>query len=430
MDLAFVRKMLSDPAGPGQARESGFQPEMLFDEGRKVFDAAMAFFTQHGRMPAIETLEAETGVSLALEPPEPLGYYVKEVLHRWKGNTVGAGLKAAVKALEKGDPDASIRTLMETAGRVRAVGGQNGMALQDLTDEKSIQERLAEYDRVKALGGKIDGIQTPWATINRVTRGIHDDELWVVVGKLKSTKTFQIVVLALHAWETGVAQGRKVLLVSEEMGVPKIARRWDAVHAQLPYGDFKRGQLAQPAEERWRKALEGLKGKPSFWVAGRQRVKTVDDLDLLIDELRPDVTFVDGAYFLDNEGGTDSKWERTAGVVDRLQALVQRRRHPVVVSWQFNRKKVKTGSTEGFAEDVAFAYELVMAADVVLGIFRNEDLERKNQAVLRMVEARESERSDPLLIECNFATMSFAEIGPIRDQEVASEPVAATDIQY
>lgn len=428
LDLAFAKRLLTDPKGVGAAQESGIRTDMLFDEGLKVVAHAMSFFTEHGKMPALETVEAETGVSLAGDVAEPIEYYIKEIVKRWKGNTVGAGLRQAVKALELGDPDQSLVTLIDTVSKVRKVGSA-GNSLVDLTDERSIQKRIETYEKLKALGGELDGIPTPWESINRVTRGIHEDELWIILGKLKSGKTWAEIVLALHAWRTGWETGRKVLLVSEEMGIPKVARRWDAVNAQLPYGDFKRGQLATPVEERWHAALEKTKGKPSFWVAGRQRVKSVADLDMLIEETRPDITFVDGAYFLNNEQRSDSKWERSAGVADQLQALVQRRRHPVVATWQFNRK-VKTGQAEGVAEDVAFAYEVMQDADVALGIFRPEDLERKKQAILRLVETRESEKLNPLLIEYDFDLMSFKEIGEVHGQEVATSPTKAEEIGY
>lgn len=431
LDLAFAKRLLTDPAAMNLVKESGFNREMLFDEGQRVVDFAMTFFQEHGKLPAIETIEGKVGVSLTGDPPEPIEFYVGELVKRWKGNKVGEGLRAAVRALEKGNPDESLSLVMDLAAKVKAVGAGDGNALIDLTDPKVIKKRISEYQRLRALGGQMDGIPTPWETINKATQGIHDDELWIVIGRLKSGKTWAEIVMAQYAWKMGQEKALKVLLVSEEMGIWKIARRWDAVHAQLPYGDFKRGQLATPVETRWMQALDDLKGKSPFWIAGKQRVQTVEELEIAIEELKPDITFVDGAYFLDaNKSKDASKWERTSGVVDRLQAIPQRKHKPLVISWQFNRKKVKTGSTEGHAEDVAFAYEVMQDADVVLGIFRDEDLERKKQAIIRMVESRESERVNPLLVEYDFDTMSFREIGEIRDDEVSSGGQAAEDIKY
>lgn len=855
--MAYAKKLVTDPKTAAVGAELGVTQEMLFDEGLKVVQFVHGFFKEHGKQPALETVEATTGISLMGETPEPPEYYARELVKRWKGKTVGAGLKQAVKTLEGGDPDASVATLLQTVSRVSAVGSGGIGGLVDLCDERSVRARIAEYEKVKALKGALDGIPTPWESINRATGGIHDDELWVILGKLKSGKcvvgdtlvadpdtgewrtvaslvlgnrgrvvtldgrsfhgaqpteyvdngvrevlrlstrlghtltatpnhpmltvdgwkpledlcvgeriaaaaklpeperveplsdaelvmlaamiaeggttggrptftnetpeivaevkkaaegigcslthiasgksfewavgapghvhgshdkseirkllerhklwgvlsreksippcifrlspeqlgrfvgllwsmdgsvsskkavlsyssssetlarqvqflmlrlgvvcrlrekrvrlpdgrpyvsweltvrsetrsafrasvslvgpkrqrlaaymesvrpkpnadavkvtpallskiaaaarrsgknwvefsralgwgvskgatrhlvspvsgliprcrlrvfcdvmeadelkwiasedvawdevvsiepagraqtfdlavagshnfvanglvvhnTFAEIVMAHHAWETGHEKKRKILLVSEEMGVPKIVRRWDAVHGHLPYGDFKRGIMATPVEEGWRKTLESMIGQPSFWVAGRNRVRCVSDLEMMIEELRPDVTFVDGAYFLDADkggGGEDSKWARTSGVIDKLQSLVQRKRHPIVVSWQFNRK-VKTGKADGFAEDVAFAYEVMQNADVVLGLFRPEDQKRKHQAILRMVESRESEEVNPLLIEYDFNNMSFKEIGEIKDEEVVTSPTSEEAIGY
>lgn len=428
LDLSLAKCILTRPEALAQAQEAGITPDMLYDEGKKVVTFALGFLRDHGKLPAVETVEQETEIPMDGDVPEPTGYYVGEAVKRWKGTTVAAGIKRAVAALEKGDPDASLREVLDAAGRVKAVGAGQGGGLLDLTDERCIQTRIAEYERMKTLGGVPDGIPTMWPSINRVTGGIHDDELWVILGRLKSTKTWQLSALAENAWREGWDQGRRVLLVSEEMGVQKVARRWDAIHSHLPYGDFKRGQLATQLEEQWRKDLEDAKGRPPFWVAGRQRVKNVPDLELLIEELAPAITFVDGAYFL-GEGG-DSKWESSAKIVDQIQALVQRRHHPVVVTWQFNRK-VKTGAAAGMAEDVAWAYELVQAADVALGVFRNEDLVRKKQAIIQMIVTRESEHLNPLLIECDFDTQSFKEIGEVQDEgDVAANPTEQSKVSY
>lgn len=434
-DLAFVKRLLVEQNAVGTMQDVGITPEMLMDDGAKVLSMTMTFFKEFGQMPTIETIETMTGVSLAEDAPEPMEFYARRVMDRFRANVLGLGLDSTVKTFRKGDLDQAIKGVTELASKMRGfAGGSDGMI--DMTDRKIIDKRIAEYQRVKQLGGNLDGIPTPWKSVNDATGGIHDDELWVLVGRIKTGKTWTGIAMAHCAWKYGVESKKKVLLVSEEMGVWKIGRRWDAIASKLPYNDFRKGMLDSSIEDRWKQELDALAGMPSFLVAGRQRARTVEELEALIEEVDPAITFVDGAYFLDSDISDTSKWERTAGVIDKLQSLVQRKRRPLVVSWQFNRKGAKTGKTDAFSEDIAFAFEVVQNADMVLGVFRDEDLERKKQAIIKVLESRESKRVPPLLIECDLDRMSFDEIGPVPEDSTSmaaptkAAPVAQQAITY
>jgi hypothetical protein len=418
--------MLVEPGAVGVLQESGFNPEMLFDEGRRAATWAMDFFRNVGQMPTQKTLEEEQKIALP-QADEPLIFYVEAVTKRWRLNVIGAGLTRATAQLEKQEPEKALDEVFAAATRVRRVG-TGARTLVNLADPGEIESRIKDYEDLKALGGTIDGIPTPWGSINEATRGIHPGELWVIIGAMKSGKSWAEIVMALYAWEEGRAKQRKVLLVSEEMSIKAISRRWDAVRSRLPYRDFRKGQLATPVEDRWKQEMEQLKNLPAFYVAGRQRARTVQELELLVEELNPDICFIDGAYFLETDeggGSREKKYDRTSGVIDRLQSLVQRKGTPLVISWQFNRTGIsKKGKKQGGGgeEDVAFALEVMMNADVALGLMRNETLEAERQARLKMLLAREAERVPPLLIQYDFENMLFGEVRAMAENEDTTSP--------
>jgi hypothetical protein len=427
LDLSLVKKMIEDPSTITTLQDAGVVRDMFFDEGQEAYDFVLDFYKEYSKMPDAMTLSQNVGVVMEGDTPEPVEYYVDKLVTRWKGNTVGGAMEKAADALSKGDPDEALSLIAAAASEVKAISGDGMQTMINITDPSQVEDRLRQYEKLKSLSGEIDGIPTPWPTINGATRGIHKDELWVILGKLKTGKTWAEIAMAIHAWQEG---DKNVLLVSEEMGIDKMARRWDAVYSKLPYGDFVSGLLATEVEEHWRKKMEALKGKGNFWVVGKQRVRTTGDLELIMDELDPDICFVDGAYFLSVDGAKGaSKWDRTSGVIDELQSLVQRKQRPIVVSWQFNRK-VKTNKTEGTAEDVAFAYEVSQNADAVIGFFRSEDLRIKKQMLMKLIECREGEQVPDILLKWDFDNMQFDEIGTQEGDEIVSNTTEQMEISY
>jgi len=230
--------------------------------------------------------------------------------------------------------------------------------------------------------------------------------------------SFAQVICALHAWDHCRAP---ILLVSEEMGVWKIARRWDAIRSELPYSDFLAGKLDTNVENRWRDDMVNLMTKdyPPFWVAGKTRVKTVADLELLIEETRPAAVFVDAAYFLDVGSGSEGKWERTSKIVDQLQDIPQKKHIPIVASWQFNRH-MKGGEDVDSdpLENVGFAFEVAQACDGAIGMFRSREYREENKMLMRLLAVREGQDMLPLVTHWDFGNMNFKEIGVLDGEEL------------
>lgn len=417
LGLKLVRRMVEEPGALSALQDNGFLPEMVQDEARRAHDWALQFLRDNGQLPSIVTMSEALSLTFP-DAIEPVTFYFAEAFAVWKKEAVKRGFSEGVEEIKRNELDKALEAVIKTATRIKSAG-PGLRSLINLTDPVQVDARIAAYDRIRALGDELEGIPTPWKSINEATRGIRESELWVILGKLKSGKTWLEVVMALYAWESGRAKGRKVLLVSEEMGIQAIARRWDAVRSRLPYSQFRTGKLDSFVEARWKSEMEALKNAPPFLIAGKERVRNVLDLELLLEEASPDIVFVDGAYFLE---ATDSKskWDRTSAVIDGLQSLVQRKKVPIVVTWQFNRT-VKTGKTEGNAENVAFAYEVMQNCDCALGVFRNATMEERKQAKLTMIESRESKKVNPLLIEYDLDDMRFGELREMRENEDSGE---------
>lgn len=421
LDVAFVERMLQHPDLAG-LKESRVEPDMLFDKPKDALKFVMDFYAQYAKMPDKATVENTTGVVLNENPVEPLEYYADQVRDRWLGNQLKPGLQLAANEIASRRPKDALDKIKDMVARVSNLDAVPDAGLVDLRDNTA--QRLADYEAVKARGGKIDGLPLPWSILNQATMGVHKGELWFFVARTKTGKSWAEFVLAHNFW----VMGYKALVISMEMSLSKVARRIDAIAAQIPYGDFKSGKLDQVFEDRFKATLDAFKGvgNPSptpMWLVGNGRVRTTQDIEVLINELEPDVVLVDGMYLMQpsvgGRSGNGGKWERVASVADDLQKLAQRKQVPLIATSQFGRK-VSKENKDATSGDVGFAFEISQNADCLIGMFQDEEMRTMRRMLLRVLEHREGEPVN-LLVNWDFTSMNFSEIGVVSGEELAKK---------
>lgn len=431
-DLLFVCKAM----GVGkisEIAETGITPDMLFGNERVAMEFVLDFFRKYGKAPDRTTIETSVPLVLDAVTPEPLQFYADAIRKRWLLNVVGENLKKAVGSLERQDPIGAIENvkgLLKTAGDTTGKGILIDMA-------KDPVGRIKEYELLKALKGKIDGYSTPWPLIDETTRGMHKGEFWVILARLKTGKTWSLIQMHEKLWR----DGHQPLFVSMEMNVPRIMRRWDALHAKLPFADFRAGKLTTQQEEKYTQSLKDMEGKHPVWVTGNGKVSTVADLEMMIEELKPGVVLIDGVYMMKSSKKDADKYQRVSTVVDDIQMLAQRKQVPIVVTSQFNRKQ-KEDAVKGASDQTGWAYEIVQNADVAIALFRNEELKAQKRMIMRMMLGRDSLGVD-LMTEWDLEQMRFDEIGimqgdqllsktttKIDDEGIVEQPVEDGEIKY
>jgi replicative DNA helicase len=379
---------------------------MLLDAGPKALEFVLDFFAHHGTMPTLDTVEQSIGEELEEETPEPFKYYIELLKKRWIGNTLNDAIIDTGQALEKRDVDTALTAVKDA---VKRVGEKNvsisDVGLVDLRD--TTQDRWDRYQHLKKLKGQIDGLPFPWPAMNDATMGIHKGELWFIVARLKIGKTWSEIALADHF----LRFQNKVLLVTMEMSVSQISTRIDAMYAKLPYGDFKCGRLDPHLEKKFADSLMEWKadGQLPLWVCGKGRLRTVQDLELLIEELKPNIVLIDGVYLMRTGGGSDriSKWEKVSTIADELQDLTQRKQVPILATTQFNRKVTRKRIDAG-SEDIGFSLELAQNCHGLIALFQTEEMRHSKEMLVRLLEIRDGEPVS-LYISWDFTTMDFSQ---------------------
>ncbi len=404
LDLKFCAALLSEET-PRAVLNAGIRSAFLFDKGRSAFQVILAHVRKHGTMPQPETVEAHPDVGVKLpEAKEPLSFYIEQLKERRLDNVACVGLGEAVEQMKQMDTLGAVEAAkrMLHAMQREALLGEPIIDLADTVDDL-----IEEYERAKQFEGGIDGIPTPWPLLNEYTQGFHAGELWVIVGRLGIGKTFCLIRMWLEARRNDAP----CAFISLEMPANKIARRFHACYAEVSYPDLKRGQLGLHAEETYRMAMRTLKLESGLYVPTRKQIKTVGDVALLIEQVNPEVVFIDGAYKLRVEGWNPraAMHERMSMLFDGLQELAEVKDVAIVVTSQLNRK-VSGKATAAGTENLAFADTIGQNADVILALFQTQMYREDRTMLHRLLKNREDDRVD-YVTRWDFDSMDFAEIG-------------------
>jgi len=312
-------------------------------------------------------------------------------------NRVNDGVKAQAGKLDKLDPLGALKELENVLLRVRKerVIASTITPLDDMIDLI-----LKEYDERKA--GKM-GVPSAWKAIDEMTGGLAPDDLAVWVAPTGLGKTWTMILNARAA----LRAGHKVLFVSTEMSMLRIAMRYIAVELKLPFQELRKGQLTAFTESRMRVDLPLLKGKlGSFLLVGGNFKIDMRVIESAIEESQPTIIFVDGAYLVHNRG--ENRFDMLANTVNDMKSMAVARQVPVVISTQFNRQQ-KHKAAEASLENVALAYALTWDADWVFALVQTKDMKLGNRMKIATLKARDAE---PIFFEINWdlRNQDFSEI--------------------
>jgi replicative DNA helicase len=145
-----------------------------------------------------------------------------------------------------------------------------------------------------------------WPTLDSITGGASGGDLIYNVARPGTGKTTTLVFNARTAWKAGF----KPLLVTNEMTDLQIARRLYGLEGQFNPDSIRRGIPDSEVERRLGSAITSFEGGIPFYIVSGNTRQTVDTITALVDELNPDVVYIDAAYLLKMNGPAKILWEK------------------------------------------------------------------------------------------------------------------------
>lgn len=405
--------LLSEDKGTQQFLEMELFEELFTGmEERDAFVFCRDFVEVHGVLPATETLKTETAFTVS-SPPEPATYYRDKCETRWLHVTLKKKLEAASNVI-KNDPVKALEIVEAAALDLRLL-----KARRDIVNVTEKLPSVIEQDYLqKQLLGDEFGVQVGWPFLDKMTGGLIGGDTLFIVGRPASGKTFLMVRAAMHAWQF---HKDTPLVISMEMKPILLMHRIAAILAKKGITKLKTATMSTKAYGEMMTVLKAVPdfGVPFYIVDGKQAT-TVEDVRVLVRQLKPRCVYIDGAYMLKMRGQRwSSRWERIGGCAEELKGQVATDLNiPVVASYQLNRDIEKTKITfdgagkKAGVQFIAGADIIGQIGSIVLGLFEPENVENIKKKHVELMKGRGGEVGgwDINWIFDDYPFMDFSEI--------------------
>jgi len=208
---------------------------------------------------------------------------------------------------------------------------RHALSIGGVRDEKPLTE-LTEYHKreqvlldKRAHPDKYRGVHTGFHDFDRFTGGLFAGELTLVAGLTGTGKSTFVRQLAMNVVMHPYNAGINVLHVANEEYQEQVEHKFDANLTEIPYLDFKRGEISDEDFEKWRRFMQQWEhnGKPM----GRIFVKEVPAFT--------DTTLVEQAYRQCEARGI----KIGLIIIDHLPHIM-----PIQKSWGENDERSKAAS--------------------------------------------------------------------------------------
>lgn len=222
-----------------------------------------------------------------------------------------------------------------------------------------------------------------WPTLDGLTGGMAGGDLAYFIARPGIGKTNVLSYTAHHAW----SQGFSPMLLTMEMTDVQIARRIYGVQGQFNPDAVRRGIPDVEVERRLGAAIQTFDNGAPFHIICGQTRQTVESITALIDELQPDVVYIDAAYLVSMNGPSQKTWEKLAAVSERLKQVAITRNIPIIMTVQFNREAAKGKRYE--LDTIAGSDAIGQLGSVIISIREGDEPYTDSRRTLNIIKNRE-----------------------------------------
>lgn len=358
---------------------------------------------KYGGLPDPDTVEEDT-IFKVPEPKESFKYYMEKTHNRFLQKVINHMMSEVQVELLNKNPAEAASKMMAKISDLAIMQYSDG-----LVDFRYSEEAVVQAYLDKKKFGMGTGIYTGWETLDDMMGGAEAGDLFTIVGRPASGKTFLLLFMAYYAWKM---QGRVPLFISPEMNPLMLQQRLTAVHASKNLSGLMHGKYSDKVFGVVKKVLSALADEElPFWIVDGSKVPTIEDIYLLTRQLNPDAVYYDAAYLMKHQNKRLSKWDRIAESANGLKDLATYCEIPTFASYQFNKlmeKKVDKKTTVTLA-DIYGSDEIGHLSSVVLGLLEIESVKTLKEREVSVLKGRGGE-TGKFSINWKFDYMDFSEV--------------------
>jgi replicative DNA helicase len=329
---------------------------------------------------------------------ENMQYWCDELRSKKKHNMMADGLEEIVQKMnEEMDTEGAYEILKRVQLKIES----EVVRSESIKVNEGTKKRKEDYLKRQKSGG-MTGIPTFIDLVDKILGGFNDGELITFMGFTGTGKSWLEIIMAVAQAKAGY----RVLFFTTEMSKEMVMRRIDAVWNGLNYSRFKKGQLLPEEQKKFFKYLDEMEETPDedVMLIVEQATGGISQISAKIDQHKPDIIYVDGAYLLEDEEGDEDNWMGTVRIWRGLHRLCLLKKKPIVVTTQ---SKDESGAT---IKSLSFAKALSNECDVLGVLEQDEQQKNDREANLRFLKLREGDTLSSVHMNWDFDKMKYNSI--------------------
>ena len=192
------------------------------------------------------------------------------------------------------------------------------------------------------------------------------------------------------------------------------------MYGDFNYSRFKSGDLNTDQEAMYFEFLED--DLPRLEPLVLETATGVSSVVSVIEQEKPDLVLVDGAYLMEDEQGAKDDWLRVTHITRDLKKIAKNWHIPILINTQADQNTSKK-SGPGLG-DIKYSQAIGQDSDNILALFRDEVMINDKEMGVKVLKQREGVLGK-VIINWNFDKMNFKSI--YSESESASQDFSDSD---
>ena len=392
-------------------KEKQIQPFFLTGDNRRVYQYISEVFKETGEVPTYRVIkqkfpnyELETHIVDSQEvvgTEETLLYWCSELRTKAKHNRMADIVENVAEKLDNGESEEAYALLKKGVWKIEdeIIESDSVDITKDTEDRK-----LAYLERKKNKG--MMGIPTGIPHLDFMLKGLIKETLTTLIATTGVGKTWFLILVGAYAQ----LNGYKVVCFITEMSADLMRDRFEAMLFGMMYGDFnysrfKSGDLNTDQEAMYFEFLED--DLPRLEPLVLETATGVSSVVSVIEQEKPDLVLVDGAYLMEDEQGAKDDWLRVTHITRDLKKIAKNWHIPILINTQADQNTSKK-SGPGLG-DIKYSQAIGQDSDNILALFRDEVMINDKEMGVKVLKQREGVLGK-VIINWNFDKMNFKSI--------------------
>lgn len=330
----------------------------LDDDNRRVWQFLRKHYTEYSEVPTVTTVKDHYPNYKVLDVEDSIEYLLDTMVDFRRRLLTRQGLENAVEELQNNDHNSALLAMEQTIAKVNE---QGVLGTHEIDLTKNTEERYKEYLSIQ--NAEFLGIPTGFKDIDDATAGLQGGQLVTLIAPPKTGKSQVALQIAINVHKLG----KVPMFQSFEMNNHEQQQRHDAMRAHIDHGRLRRGKLTDKENDRYIDMLNTMEKEHPFHLVDAVNGITVSALSAKIEQLKPDIVFVDGVYLMMDElSGEMNTPQAITNITRALKRLAQRIDKPIVITTQTLLWKMRAGKVT--ADSIGYSSSFFQDSDVILGL--------------------------------------------------------------